>query len=172
MGPGVREGHARLHSKTLDRHRGQLRRNGQIGQDRHMSTVAQRFKKTKHATATRDDPLTAALAQAHKNRIEQWILEFLGDEGALHAEKIRGYRDPFKVAVVAAGKDDSVFPFHRLLNQTEIFHLDITGIIFLRQAGAPEKVDHRAGKVLVRFARDLRPARRRERVTKCRLEIA
>jgi hypothetical protein len=112
------------------------------------------------------------LAQAHKNGVEPRVLELLGDQRALHTEKIRGHRDPFEVTVVAAGKDDSVSAFHRLVNHAEIFHVDVTRIIFLSQARAPEKVDHRAGKVLVRFARDLRPAGRRERIAEHCLEIA
>src|SRR4030088_2662402 len=86
MRPGVGEGDARFQSETIDHHRGQLRGNGQVGQDRHASSALKRLVKPEHPALARYDPLSAAFAETHKNFVEQRILEFLRDKVALHAK--------------------------------------------------------------------------------------
>src|SRR6266403_1011125 len=81
-------------------------------------------------------------------------------------------RCPLEVAVVKTGKDDPVASFHGFLDDFEIHDVDVARVIFLRQTGAPEKIDHRPGELLVGFARQLGPLGRRERVAERCLEIA
>ena len=127
-----------------------------------MSSPSNRFVKAEDPSVARYDPLSAAFAETHENSIEERILELLGDQCALHAKEIGGNRDPFEIAVVKTGKNNSIPRFHCFLNHLEIYDVDIARIIFGRQAGTPEKVDHRPGKVLVGFAHQLGPPRQGE----------
>src|SRR5450755_364266 len=115
MRPRMGEGNARFQSETIDCHRRQLRGSRQVGQDRDAASAAERFVKTEHRSLPWYHPLTAAFAQAYKNRVEQCILEFLGNECAPHAEKTGGHGDPFEVAIVATAKDDRIPRFQFFL---------------------------------------------------------
>ena len=88
--------------------------------------------KLENRSFPRYDPLAAAFAQAHKNRVEQRILEFLRNERAPHAEKAGRNGHPFEVTIVTTAENNRVPFLHFFLPKIEVFHLDIAGVIFAR----------------------------------------
>src|SRR5205807_6043658 len=94
-----------------------------------------------------------------EDRIKQWILELLRDDDTFETGERRDNAEPFEVAVMIATDNDRLARARVFfIPSLAILELNVTREILLRQAWTPEKIEHGAGKMLIRFTHDLRPA--------------
>src|SRR6267378_4499376 len=101
--------------------------------------------------------MAASLAQLREDRIEQWILELLRDDHAFQTGEGRDNAEPFEIAVMITTDNDRLARTRVfLIPSLAILELNVTREILTRQAQAPKKIEHGAGKMLIRFAHDLR----------------
>src|SRR5205809_316878 len=92
------------------------------------------------------------LAQFFEDWRQQRVFEVLGNDRAVKTEKTAAETQPLKIAVVITGDDERALATLHLL---EIFDFNIIAKIFGGQPRAPQQVEHRARKMLVRLAHDL-----------------
>ena len=126
----------------------------------------------KHRSLPGHHAMTGRFAQAHKNRIEQRVLEFLRDDRAQDSRKSHRLTHPFEVAVMIATKNYRMARLQLFPPQFHVFQLHVPRDILTREARAPIKIEHCPGEMLVGLAHNPGSAARREFIAERYLEIA
>ncbi len=116
--------------------------------------------------------MAAALANLFEHGIEERIFELLGDDGPGHIRETTGHAEPFEIAVVISGHNETPLRTGGAGDFLKIFQLDKLREILGRQPRAPEKINRGAGEMLERFARDLAASLDRQFIAKSRFQIA
>src|SRR5438094_10166675 len=99
--------------------------------------------------------MAASLAQLQEDRIEQWILELLRDDDTFETGEGRNNAEPFEVAVMIAHDNDRLARARVfLIPSLAILELNVTREILTRYARAPKKIEHGAGKMMIRFTHE------------------
>src|SRR2546430_3911869 len=157
--PHVSKGDAAFKPETLNRHSRQFRRNCQIHEQGEAFAAAQGPVQMHDGAFARCHAMAASLAQLREDRIKQWILELLRDDDTFETGEGRDNAEPFEVAVMIATDNDRLARARLLLIPSlAILELNVTREILTRQARAPKKIEHGAGKMLIGFTHDLRAA--------------
>src|SRR5438477_2231730 len=159
MQPYVSTGDATFEPEALNRHGRQFRRSSQIAEQGEAFAAAQGPVQMHDGAFARRHAMAASLPQLREDRIEQRILELLRDDDTFETGEGRDNAEPFEVAVMIATDHDRLARARVfLIPSLAILKLNVTREIFTRQARAPKKIEHGAGKMLIGFTHDLRPA--------------
>ena len=167
----MRGRHASFQSEAIDHDCALARRHGKIDKDRRGPFASKHFVKPNDPAVPRYELMPASFPGFLKDRVEQRVLELLGDDRTGHASVAASHAQPFEIAVMVSRHDETALWSSATRDFIEILQLDEAGKIFAREARTPEEIKHGPGEMLKRFAGDFAAVMARHFIAKRDLEI-